>query len=155
MAIEILEINSSSEDFIELTRLLDEDLVRRYGEVQKQYDKYNRVDYLSNVVVLYVDRRPVGCGAFKPYGATAAEIKRIFVKEEYRKQGLAELIVNRVEALLKEKGYTVALLETGIKQPEAINFYAKIGYQIIENYPPYVGNPNSLCMRKNLAEMGY
>lgn len=150
MAIEVLERDSHSEDFLALTRLLDEDLVRRYGEAQQQYNIYNRVDYLNNVVVLYTDCKPVGCGAFKPYDAIAAEIKRIFVKEEYRQQGLAQLIVNRLEAMLKEKGYTAAVLETGRKQPEAVSFYTKMGYRIIENYPPYVGNPNSLCMRKTL-----
>ncbi|MDB2138954.1 hypothetical protein [Clostridium butyricum] len=55
-----------------------------------------------------------------------------------------------MEKLGKRKGYKYALLETGIKQYEAINLYKNIGYQIIENYQPYIGNTNSVCMKKEL-----
>jgi len=42
------------------------------------------------------------------------------------------------------------VLETGIKQHEANNLYKNTGYEIIENYEPYIGNTNSVCMKKAL-----
>ena len=150
MAIEIIETDSKSEAFVQLTRLLDEDLVRRYGELQMQYAQYNKVDYLNHVIVLYVDQAPVACGAFKYYDTASVEIKRIFVKEQYRKQGLAKLILTKLEERVKEKGYICTILETGPKQSEAIHLYKNIGYQVTENYQPYVGMPNSICMKKML-----
>lgn len=42
------------------------------------------------------------------------------------------------------------VLETGSKQIEAINLYKSSGYEIIDNFEPYVGNTNSICMKKRL-----
>lgn len=150
MDIELLKTNSKNADFIELIQLLDKDLDERYGELQKQYDKLNKVDYINDVIVIYKSKAPAACGAFKEYNNNSAEIKRIFVKKENRQQGLAKLIVSKLEELVKDKGYKYALLETGIKQHEAISLYKNIGYEVIENYEPYVGNTNSVCMKKTL-----
>jgi len=150
MAIELLKTNSKNTDFIELIQLLDKDLGERYGELQKQYDKHNEVDYINEVIIVYKNKIPAACGAFKKYNHNSAEIKRIFVKMENRQQGLAKLIVSKLEELVKDKGYKYALLETGIKQHEAISLYKNIGYEVIENYEPYVGNANSICMKKTL-----
>lgn len=150
MDIELLKTNSKSADFIELIQLLDKDLSERYGELQKQYDKHNKVDYINDVILIYKNKVPTACGAFKEYNNNSAEIKRIFVKKENRQQGLAKLIVSKLEELVKDKGYKYALLETGIKQHEAISLYKNIGYEVIENYEPYVSNTNSVCMKKTL-----
>lgn len=147
---EILKTNSENIGFAELIKLLDEDLNGRYGELQKQYNHHNKVDYINDVIVIYKDVVPVACGAFKKYDENTAEIKRIFVRKENRRQGLARQIIYNLEQLLKTKKYKYAILETGIKQNEAINLYKNMGYEIIENYGPYVGNSNSICMKKIL-----
>jgi len=118
--------------------------------LQKQYDKHNKVDDINDVVVIYNDKIPVACGAFKVYDTNSVELKRIFVVMENRRQGLAKLIVCELEDLVRRQGYKYALLETGIKQHEAIDLYKKNGYVVIQNYEPYVGYINSVCMRKAL-----
>jgi putative acetyltransferase len=150
MILEMLETNSKNKDFIALIKLLDEDLNKRYGELQKQYDKHNKIDYINNVIVIYKEQVPVACGAFKKYDEKSAEIKRIFVRKENRRQGLAKQIINKLEQLVSAENYKYAILETGIKQEEAINLYKNMGYGIIQNYGPYVGNINSICMKKVL-----
>ncbi|MGN0145470.1 MAG: GNAT family N-acetyltransferase [Clostridium sp.] len=150
MNLKIVNTNSKNNDFKKLIKLLDEDLNERYGELQKQYDKYNKVDYINDVVIIYKDESPVACGAFKEHDTESIELKRIFVKKENRRQGLSKLIINELEELARSKGYKYALLETGKKQHEAINLYRNTGYEIIENYEPYKGNSNSICMKKNL-----
>lgn len=57
-------------------------------------------------------------------------------------------MISELEKLGKEKEYKYALLETGIKQHEAINLYKNTGYSEISNYGPYEGNINSVCMKK-------
>ncbi len=150
MDIELLKTSSKNTDFIELIQLLDKDLDERYGELQKHYDKHNKIDYINEVIIIYKNKIPAACGTFKEYNHNSAEIKRIFVKKENRHQGLAKLIVSKLEELVKDKGYKYALLETGIKQHEAINLYKNIGYDVIENYEPYIGDTNSVCMKKTL-----
>jgi len=150
MSINILHTDSKNIDFIKLIKLLDDDLNERYGELQKQYNKHNKVDYINDVIIIYKDEVAVACGAFKEHNIDAIELKRIFVAKENRGKGLSKIIVNELEKLGKVKGYKYAILETGIKQYEAINLYKNTGYQIIENYEPYIGNTNSICMKKEL-----
>lgn len=150
MSLKILNTDGTDINFNKLTELLDYDLNERYGELQKQYDKHNKVDNINDVVVIYMDDIPVACGAFKEYNINSIELKRMFVKKENRRQGLSKLIINELEKRGKEKGYKYAVLETGSKQYEAINLYKNNGYKIIENYGPYVGNKNSICMKKDL-----
>lgn len=150
MNLEILTTDSQNNDFIKLIKLLDNDLNNRYGELQKQYDKHNKVDYINDVVIIYRDKVPVACGAYKVHDNSSVELKRIFVVKEHRRQGLAKLMVSKLEELAKSRGYKYAVLETGIKQDEAIKLYKSLGYSIIPNYEPYVGNANSICMHKSL-----
>ncbi|HJZ39393.1 MAG TPA: hypothetical protein VJ203_03440 [Bacteroidales bacterium] len=41
------------------------------------------------------------------------------------------------------------MLETGKRQPEAIELYKKSGYKLTPNYGQYAGVENSLCFEKN------
>ena len=150
MSVEVLRTDNENNDFIRLIRLLDEDLEERYGLLQKQFDIHNKVDHISDVVIVYKDGLPVACGACKEYDSTSIELKRIFVKKEYRKQGLARLLVRALEEMAKNKGYRYAMLETGTGQPEAVGLYQKLGYKNIQNYGPYAGNSYSICMKKEL-----
>jgi hypothetical protein len=42
------------------------------------------------------------------------------------------------------------VLETGVRQPEAISLYTSEGYEPIENYPPCEREEHSLCFAKVL-----
>jgi GNAT superfamily N-acetyltransferase len=148
--LEILKTDSKNDDFIKLIKLLDDDLNERYGELQKQYNKHNKVNYINDVVIIYIDKAPVACGGFKEHDIESIELKRIFVTKQNRRQGLSKLIVKELEDLAVKKGYKYAILETGKKQLEAINLYKGIGYSVIENYEPYINNSNSICMKKVL-----
>ena len=150
MGIEVIVADRHNGDFILLTGLLDKDLYERYGEQQQQYTQHNQLAPIVDVVIVYKDGLPVACGAFKKHRTDTAEIKRVFVKAEYRRQGLSKLVIDKLEERIKGAGFTYAVLETGIKQPEAIELYKKCGYEITENYEPYIGNENSVCMRKVL-----
>lgn len=144
--------NGSNKDFIKLVQCLDEELYGRYGQLQQEYDKHNTLEDIHDVVLLYRDGIPVACGAFKKYDSNTVELKRIFVQAEYRGQSLAKQLIQYLEELAIEQHYTWAVLETGIKQPEAIHLYRSRGYEIIDNYGPYAENENSVCMKKALPQ---
>jgi putative acetyltransferase len=84
------------------------------------------------------------------YDTTTVEIKRMFVLPGYRGKGHALEIVKALEAWATEYGYKTCILETGKKQPEAINLYQKAGYAIIKNFGQYEHIENSVCMKKHL-----
>jgi GNAT superfamily N-acetyltransferase len=142
---------SANHDFRNLLPLLDADLESRYGELQVQYNSLNILEAIDTVVVAYQGDDPVGCGCYKPYDAETVEIKRIFVKRENRGAGIARTILAELERWAMERGYKRSVLETGIQQPEAIHVYEKADYGKIENYGPYAGNPNSICLCKLLS----
>ncbi len=135
----IIRTDSSHQDFQWLVVLLDKDLKIRDGDEHEFYAQYNKIDHLKNVVVAFVEEKAVGCGAFKPYSDDIAEIKRMYVKPELRGQRIAQNILTELEAWAVELGFSIAVLETGLKQPEAIRLYERCGYGKIENYGQYAG----------------
>lgn len=152
MATTLLRTNSSNQDFQSLVTLLDADLCIRDGEDHAYYAQFNKIDQLQHVVVADVGDQAVGCGAFKLYAQNTVEIKRMFVRPEFRGQQIAQQILIALEAWAKELGATHCVLETGHKQPEAIRLYQRSGYERILNYGQYAGIENSVCMQKNLSE---
>jgi GNAT superfamily N-acetyltransferase len=148
MAVKVIRTNSENADFRELVKLLDADLAVRDGDEHSFYAQFNMIDKIGEAVVAYEDETAVGCGAFKKYDAGAAEIKRMYVREELRGRGIAVEILTELENWAQELGFTEFVLETGLKQPEAIRLYEKSGYEIIPNYGQYEGIENSVCMRK-------
>ncbi len=145
--------NSSNPDFQALVVLLDQDLRIRDGEDHSFYAQYNKIDMIQHAVVAYVENQAVACGAFKAYAENIVEIKRMFVRPEFRGQRIAEQVLIELENWANEIGMKKCILETGKKQPEAIRLYQRNGYEIIPNYGQYAGVENSVCMQKNLTEL--
>ncbi len=144
--------NSDNSDFRELVVLLDEDLQIRDGDEHSFYAQFNKVDKIRYVVVAYEDGEAVGCGAIKEYAEGIMEIKRMFVRAERRGHGIAKSILSELETWAGELNFSECILETGLKQPEAIGLYQKSGYETIPNYGQYSGVENSVCMKKSLAQ---
>lgn len=147
--IQLKRTNSADPDFRSLIILLDKELNKRYGELmQSTYDQHNHVIDIDTLVIAYNNNIPVACGCFKKYDHVSAEIKRMFVKNTERGQGVAYKILLELEVWAKENGFMQAILETGDKQHEAIALYQKLGYVIIPNYGQYAGLTTSICMGK-------
>ena len=142
--------DSANTDFIELVRLLDADLAIRDGKDHSFYSQFNKIDKIRHVVVAYDDGRPVACGAIKEFSPDAMEIKRMYVSPAVRNKGIARKIVSELERWASELSFSRCILETGLKQPEAIALYKKSGYHRIANYGQYDGVENSLCFEKRL-----
>jgi putative acetyltransferase len=142
--------NSVNEDFIRLVQLLDADLAERDGSDHAFYAQFNKIALIQHALVAYENDEPVGCGAFKKFDTASAEIKRMYVLPVHRNKGIAAALLQQLEQWAKEEGYQSTVLETGMKQPEAIHLYEKSGYSRITNYGQYAGVYNSVCMKKEL-----
>jgi len=144
--------DSSNIDFQKLVALLDEDLAIRDGNEHAFYDQFNKITNIRNVIVCYVNDKPIGCGAFKQYDQKKAEIKRMYVLPEFRGQGIGVAILKELELWAAELNFIECILETGKKQPEAIRLYQKAGYTITKNYGQYENVENSVCMAKVICK---
>ena len=134
-----------------LIRQLDANLRANYGAIQAQYAKFNQMkDESPFVLALDESGAPIGCGSFRPYDDTAAEVKRMFVAEDARRRGVARAVLDELETWAREQGFTATILETGPLQREAIALYERCGYARCDAFGPYVGMAASVCMRKAL-----
>lgn len=145
----LLKTNSNHLDFQKLTQLFDDYLVEIDGDEKDFFAQYNQI-YIDNVIICYEDEIAVGCGAFKEYEPTVAEIKRMFVLPEKRGKGIASTVLNALEIWAKENGFQQAILETSNQLTNAISLYQKSGYEIIPNYGQYINVESSVCMKKIL-----
>lgn len=148
--LELIKTDSNNPDFITLIKQLDSYLKTTDGDDHEFYNQYNGLDNIKHVVLAYLDKTPVGCGAFKAFKENTVEIKRMFTSKTTRGQGVASNILQELEAWAKQLDYKDSILETGIRQIEAIQFYKKCNYQIIDNYGQYKGVKESICFKKAL-----
>ncbi len=149
----IVDTNGEDKDFIILCQLLDDNLNEIVGgeKQRKQYNQYNKLDDIHDAFLIYDNDLPVACAAFKYYDTGVAEVKRVFVRKDYRGQGLSRRLMEQVEKKALEQGYHSLILETGRPLKEAMGLYTNIGYRITEKYGQYKDMPESICMRKDLT----
>ena len=75
----------------------------------------------------------------------------MFTAPNLRGQGIASVVLTELEKWASELGYPRCILETGIKQPEAIALYKKNNYSSIPNYGQYEHVETSICFEKILS----
>lgn len=148
--LQVTRTDSTNPDFIALVKQLDADLAVRDGEEHAFYDQFNKIDAIQHVVVGYENNQPVACGAVKMYTPATMEVKRMYTVATHRGKGHASEILHELEHWAGELKVNRLILETGVKQPEAISLYKKKGYVAIPNYGQYSGVANSLCFEKLL-----
>jgi GNAT superfamily N-acetyltransferase len=148
--IKVVKTTSENPDFLFLIETFDTFLWERYPELKKEYWGNNVIEFNSNVFIIYLDNEPVACGCFKKYNKNTVELKRMFVSPKARGLGLAQMIIRELEVEARNQGFEIMILETLYKQIEAISLYQKVGFEIVDNYEPYVGLTNSICMSKSI-----
>ncbi len=149
---EVVYTNGENRDFIRLCQLLDDNLNDAVGREKqsKQYNQYNQLRDIHDVVLIYEGEEPIACAAYKYFEEGTAEVKRVFVRKEFRGRGISVLLMERLEEVAKEQGYQILVLETGKVLLQAVGLYKKIGYTIIDNFGQYKNINESICMSKKL-----
>jgi putative acetyltransferase len=96
--------------------------------------------------------RPIGCVGLLVAGQEpgTAEIKRLFVESASRGVGVAQALMDHLEAEAAERGLLELRLETGIYQEESLGLYLGRGYVTIPPFGHYTEDPMSVFMAKQL-----
>jgi putative acetyltransferase len=108
---------------------------------------------LTENVAFFVSRydgAPAGCGGLKLVGRDYGEIKRMWVRPQYRGLGLGKLMLDHLVEYARQQGVGIVRLETGIHQREAIGLYEQAGFQRIRPFAEYTDDPLSRCYEKRL-----
>jgi GNAT superfamily N-acetyltransferase len=125
--------------------------VRRYGGPDTTpVDPAEFAPPNGSFLVAYLDGAAVACGGWRVHGADA-EIKRMYVVPRARGRGLARQILAGLEASVAAAGLTRAILETGTRQPEAMELYESSGYVRIPGFGIYRDEPACRCYAKVLV----
>lgn len=148
---EIRFVDADNADFLALVQQLDEYYFEVVGEVHRRYAKYNDPHLLNARVVAYQDGKAAGCGAWKKIDNQTAEIKRIFVAPDCRRQGVASALIRALEQDVAAHGYTRAILETARTTDDSAALYHKLGYREIAYYGSPAGAENCRCFEKMLT----
>lgn len=149
----ILKSTSGTDhDFILLSSELDTYLNEIVGgeKNRKSYLKYNKTDTMDHVVIAYINGVPVGCAALRAYQGPQIEVKRVFVREPYRKLNIGGILLENLIQWAQHANYAYMLLETGSFLADSIKLYKRYGFWQIKNYGDYRDMPASLCMGRSL-----
>ena len=92
----------------------------------------------------------VGHAALRPF-EDALEVKRVYVRSDYRGRGISKQLMLELEVIARERGVTSLILQTGDRQTEAITLYERIGYVPIDRFGAYAPVPFFLCYGKTLT----
>jgi len=108
------------------------------------------VNALARFVVAYQMSEPVGCGALATVAPGVAELTRMWVRPVSRRAGVGRRLLAALERRAQAEEHDTVILETGVRQPEAIALYEDSGYHRIPPFGEYAGNPLSVCFEKKL-----
>lgn len=89
------------------------------------------------LLIAYVDAEPAGCVALKSLDAHTGEMKRLYVRPEFRSFGLGKRLVEGVIRAAQGIGYGELRLDTLASMEAAQALYHRLGFAEI---PPYSSN---------------
>jgi putative acetyltransferase len=129
------------------------------GELAPLYPSESRHGYsierlLAEAVAFFLIREdglPAGCGGVKLSGTEYGEVKRMYVRPQFRGLGLARRMLSHLADYAQSQGVRVLRLETGIHQREAIRLYEGMGFQRIPPFGEYKEDPLSRFYEKRIA----
>ena len=128
------------------------------AQLEPLYPRESRHGYsverlLAEGVAFFLIREngvPAGCGGVKLVGSEYAEIKRMYVRPQFRGTGLAQLMLSHLTDYARGQGIGLLRLETGIHQRAAIGLYERVGFRRIPPFGEYQEDPLSRCYEKRL-----
>jgi GNAT superfamily N-acetyltransferase len=138
-------------DAVKLIAEVQQEYVVRYGaEDQTPVDPAQFAPPLGLFLVAYVDGVPAACGGWRARG-TDVELKRMYASPAFRGRGLARAVLAALERKAAEAGFRRMILETGLRQPEAIALYESSGYAPVPGFGYYADSPEAVYLGKEVA----
>jgi putative acetyltransferase len=101
--------------------------------------------------LLRANGTPACCGGIKLVGDEYGEIKRMYVRPQFRGSGFAKRMLAHLADYARAHNIMLLRLETGIHQRAAIGLYERMGFYRIAPFGPYTDDPLSLFYEKRLA----
>ena len=149
MAAVIAPEHPASRDATALIAELDAHLTPLYPSESRHGFSVQKL--IADAVAFFVirdDGAPAGCGGIKLFGTDYGEIKRMWVRPDFRSLGFGKLMLDHLTEYARSHDVRVLRLETGIHQHAAIRLYEREGFKRIPPFGPYRDDPVSRCYEK-------
>lgn len=116
-------------------------------ELQQLPGKYALPD--GRLYIAYAENKASGCIALRRIDDAICEMKRLYVRPEFRGRKIGQMLVGQIVEDAKKLKYDYMVLDTLAKLENAVILYKKLGFYEIE---PYYQNPldNVIYMRLEL-----
>ena len=134
--------------FLKLVEELDYGYYLRIGDELEKYREYNEFKTPHIVILMMDDEKAIACASYRASDEKSVEFKRVYVKEQYRKRGIASHIVKELEKDAIEKGFKDSHIVTGKNNHEAIGLYEKLGYYKTDKFEQFQEDNTIICMKK-------
>jgi GNAT superfamily N-acetyltransferase len=130
------------------------DLVERYGsgdETPMEAAEFEPPE--GCFIVAWLDGTPVGCGGWRTVAdkPQTVEIKRMYTTPGSRRRGVATAVLAAIEETARTAGKRKLVLETALRQPEAMALYERHGYHRIANFGYYRESPISVSYGRTIG----
>jgi putative acetyltransferase len=119
-------------------------------ESRHGYSVEKLIDENVPFFIIRVNGTPVGCGGVKLFGTEYGEIKRMYIRPQFRGLGYAKLMLDHLSEYARSRGVGLLRLETGIAQQEAIGLYERAGFSSIPPFGEYKPDPLSRFYEKRI-----
>ena len=150
---DIVFSDEKDERFLKLVDELDAGYYERIGDELSKYDSYNEFKN-PHVVILALDNdTAVACASYRVFDNDSVEFKRVFVKKEYRKRGIAYNLIVQLEKSVIERNFRYSYIVTGKNNHAAIGLYKKLNYELIYNFGQFGDDDRVVCMRKEFEHL--
>jgi putative acetyltransferase len=154
MSVTIARERPDSPDAATLVTALEAHLEQLYPAVSRHgYSVERLVGEGVHFFLLRSDGVAAGCGGILFAGdgvARYGEIKRMYVRPEYRGSGFGRLLLKHLVAHARSHRVSMVRLETGVYQLEAVALYEGMGFVRVPPFGPYFVDPLSLCYELRL-----
>jgi putative acetyltransferase len=152
MRISIVKVSPDSEDAVRLTGELDAHLWAHPYPPQSRH-AFSVEKMLREGVIFFIthyEGQLAGCGGIKIFDGDYGEVKRMFVRPEFRGKGLGKAMLGHLADYARGKNLDLLRLETGIYEVEAIGLYLRFGFERRTPFGEYVEDPLSIYLEKKI-----
>lgn len=134
----IVSLDVTDERILKLFSEHDDYMINFLGEDQIYYTRYSENEMMEKVWVVFSDDLPAGCIAYRKKAEGTGEVKRLFIKEEYRGKGISKELLNTLECHAREQGCHTLFLDTRITLEPAVSLYRSFGFEIVFQQGLYI-----------------
>lgn len=127
--------------FSEYTNMLiaHDESFKKYLDIQNYDEEISHLESKygmpnGRLYLIYYAEALAGCIGLRKIDNQSCEMKRLYVRPEFRGKRLGNILVEKIIADAKEIGYSYMLLDTLPFLQSAIRMYKKFGFYEIERY---------------------